>query len=574
MKVWHFLFLLITLLTNHFFLSAKTYFVDNKNSRSDNNNSGAMSSPWKTIEHAVSQVQAGDTIHVASGHYEGFTITTSGNSSSPIVLKGTHQDSVFNLGGFEFGKGVHHWIVSGFTVKEFNVWGIFIRGENHHIDLNHLTVQGGEAGIRMTWGEQGQPPYDGNVSNIRICDSKIGDCVYTAVDGSPGPCNNILLKNLEVSGAGGQNSDWGADGIAIERGDTIVVEDCFVHDNTGDGIDLNSRDFDGDAEGILIQRNIVSRNYYSGIKAWGGGNIVNNVVVDQGFVPILIGVFPGVCKILHNTVAFNMWNSDYAVRNYSFLASYPNDETHLSAEVQLTLLNNIFAFNSSDQMGGPTGLYLGEGVKLVEEGNNLYFSRDDGEIEAEFLNDEPWISREQIRNGEWTLKTNQGIGNLCLDPDFMSTYPDYDLNLAATSPAIDAGIAIDTLETDINGNPRLQGSSSDMGAIEFQISSTRVCEQSPGQFPQIYSIQNYPNPFNQNTILQFELDTRKPVEIQLFNLYGDLVYEWKQQEYEAGVHTLVYSGSDLNGHEIASGIYLFLLNLGGVKKSHKILLIR
>ena len=574
MKVWRSSFLLITLLTNPLLLSAKTYFVNNQHLQSTDNNAGTISSPWKTVEYAVSHVQAGDTVYVASGHYKGFTIASSGTASDPIVLMGTHQDSVYILGGVEIGKGVHHWIISGFTIEQFDVWGIFIRGENHHIDLNHLTVQGGEAGIRMTWGEDGQPPYDGEVSNIRITDSKIGDCVYTAVDGSPGPCKNIFLKNIDVSGAGGQNSDWGADGIAIERGDSIVVEDCFVHDNTGDGIDLNSRDFDGYAEKILIQRNIVSGNYRSGIKAWGGGNIVNNVVVDQGFVPILTGVFPGVYKIIHNTVAFNMQNPDYSTRNYAFISGYPNDDTQISANVQLTLVNNIFAFNSSDEMGGPTGLYLGEGVMLVEERNNLYFSREDGEIEAEFLIGNPWISREQIQNGEWTLKTNQGIGDLCMDPYFMSTYPDYDLNLVSSSPAIDAGIQIDTIRIDIYRSPRLQGAASDMGAIEFQKSPSQVFQENPVQLPKRYSIQNYPNPFNQSTILQFELAVRKSVKIQLFNLHGDLVYEWRQQEYSAGIHTLVYHGYDLNGHEIASGIYLFLLNLGEKKKSHKILLIR
>jgi hypothetical protein len=46
------------------------------------------------------------------------------------------------------------------------------------------------------------------------------------------------------------------------------VEDCYVHDNGGDGIDLNSRDREGYATGVIVGRNRVVRNHLNGIKLW------------------------------------------------------------------------------------------------------------------------------------------------------------------------------------------------------------------------------------------------------------------------------------------------------------------
>jgi hypothetical protein len=53
------------------------------------------------------------------------------------------------------------------------------------------------------------------------------------------------------------------------------VEDCYVHDNSGDGIDLNSRDIIGQGSGILVRRNEVVRNQMNGIKLGAGGRVQN-----------------------------------------------------------------------------------------------------------------------------------------------------------------------------------------------------------------------------------------------------------------------------------------------------------
>ncbi|OQX88650.1 hypothetical protein B6D60_01640 [candidate division KSB1 bacterium 4484_87] len=404
----------------------------------DNNDGLSPQTAWRTIDHAISQIGAGDTIQVLTGNYGNFTVNKSGRNANPIVISGIGAEQV-TVQGIEIGKNVQFVTITDMTVQGFSGWGVFVRGTNRYITFQRLKVFGGECGIHLTWGYSGQNPEDGSVSNITIENCTVANCTYTAIDGTPGPCDSLTFKDLEVYGAGisGQ-SFWGSDGIAIERGDYITVENCHVHDNGGDGIDLCSRDYSGQRQGILVRGNRVLRNRQNGIKLWAGGRMENNFLGGMGNTPVDIGAIEGTYEVINNTIACNMRDASYSVRNYAMVAAYPNDDTGVSAAIQLTMLNNIFAFNCSDQLGGPTGIYLGAGVSLVNEGYNCFFSRNDGEIQAEFVSGETWFTRQQITNGTWHSATGQGTGDFCLDPQFADC-SNFDFRLQQASSCIDTG---------------------------------------------------------------------------------------------------------------------------------------
>jgi hypothetical protein len=127
-------------------------------------------------------------------------------------------------------------------------------------------------------------------------------------------------------------------------------------------------------------------------------------------------------------------------------------------------VNNIFAFNTGPEQGSPTGLYLGEGVQLTEH-HNLYWSRDDGEIEAEFVSGrDPSFTRAEITDGTWAAFTDQGYGDVTADPLFVSGWSDVDLHLQAGSPAVDAGCTCAADSDDAEGRPR--DAAPDIGAYE------------------------------------------------------------------------------------------------------------
>ncbi|MBU1177593.1 right-handed parallel beta-helix repeat-containing protein [Patescibacteria group bacterium] len=449
--------------------TGETYHVA---STGDDSAAGTQSAPWRTLQRAADLTQAGDTVHVHEGVYnEEVAFKKSGTTSSPITFMGATNETVVVKGSLVLEKDVANTNIKNLTIQDFKVWGVTLMGGNKEINLSDLLIIGGESGIHLTYGDSDKAPQGGSVSEITIENSTIKNPQYTAVDCTPGPCDDMTFRKLEITGSGLQGEDsYGADGIAVEKGKNITVEQCYIHDNGGDGVDLNSRDREGNVSGIYVKRNRIVRNHKTGIKLWGGGKIENNAIWGQGFVPIMVGAFPGTYELLYNSIAYNMWDKSFSARNYSLLAGYPNDDTDIPAQIKLTLFNNIFAFNADSTEGGATGIYLGENVNLINESNNIYYSRDDCEIEANFINQaDPCIGRGDISDGGWTEVSGQGDQNKGLDPKFMAGWKDVDLKLKADSPAIDAGTSSQPVTIDIEGNERPEAYyPHDIGAYEYQ----------------------------------------------------------------------------------------------------------
>jgi hypothetical protein len=429
-------------------------------------NPGSAEAPWQTIQHAVDTAQPGDTVCVGGGDYsaEGeLFVSSSGGADTPVTFTATPGETV-TVSALTLNPGASYLRLVGFTVHGFRVWGVTLLGDNHHVLLSHLDVSGGEAGVRLTEGDSGEDPASGPVSDVILEDSAVRDSSATAVDCTPGPCDQAVFRRLEIYGSG-LEAGFGGDGLGLERGRDVLVEDCYIHDNGGDGIDLNSRDFAGNVSGIVVRRNTVARNHLQGIKLWAGGRMENNVVWGQGIAPVALGMHPGAYEVVNNTIAYNMYSPDYSERDYAFVAAYPNPDTGVPAAIQLTLVNNIFAFNTSPDVGdGPTGIYFGEGVQLTEH-HNLYWSREDGEIQADFVSGrDVSFMRAEMSDGTWTSVTGQGQEDVTADPLFVLDWPEVDLHLKAGSPAVDAGSTDGAPSDDAERQSR--SSAPDIGAYE------------------------------------------------------------------------------------------------------------
>ena len=345
----------------------------------DDGNSGTAEAPWRTIQQAADTSEPGDAVCIHSGTYsEEVTFTHSGTAEAPITFTAAPGETV-TVQHLFLTVGTSYLQLIGFTVRGFSDWGVDLDGDNHHIFLSHLDVAGGGSGVGMESGD------DGLVSDVILEDSVIGDHRCWAVSCGPRPCDRLTFRRLEIYGSGIECGS-GGDALAVEQGQDILVEDCYVHDNYGDGIDLNSRDEAGNVAGIVVRRNRVVRNHLNGIKLFAGGQVENNVVWGQGVAPVWLGDYPGPYEVVNNTIAYNMYSTDFGWRDYAFVAGYADPDTGASAAFDLTLVNNIFAFNTGPEVAldAPTGIYLGPRVQLTEH-HNLYWSRDDGEIEAQFV---------------------------------------------------------------------------------------------------------------------------------------------------------------------------------------------
>ncbi|MGM0375040.1 MAG: right-handed parallel beta-helix repeat-containing protein, partial [Chloroflexota bacterium] len=435
---------------------------------------GTQDQPWASFQHAADNAQPGDVICFRGGtyHTQETHLTRSGTAADPITFIAYPGEKPLLDGRNNAGEilildqHTSHVRISGFTLRGFNIWGIELSGENRHVQLDHLEIEGGEAAIRFTYGESAEsPPAEGPVEHITLEDSLVHGSQYSAVDCTPGPCNHMVIRRVEIFDTGVKgNSFYGSDGLEFARGYPVLVEDCYIHDNGGDGIDLNSRDREGNAAGVIVRRNRVVRNRLNGIKLWAGGRIENNIIWGQGNSAVWAGTFPGALDVINNTIAYNMWDPTYSERNWSLVVGYP--EEMKAPPVTLTLVNNIFAFNADPLEGGSTGIYLGPGITLEREQNNLYWSREDGEITAQFVRGhDPDFTRAEIAGGTWTKFSGQGNGNITADPLFASGWPGVDLRLQERSPAVNAGTINGAPAEDVDGLAR--DGQPDLGAREY-----------------------------------------------------------------------------------------------------------
>jgi len=81
--------------------------------------------------------------------------------------------------------------------------------------------------------------------------------------------------------------------------------------------------------------------------------------------------------------------------------------------------------------------------------------------------------------------------------------------------------------------------------------------------------QNYPNPFNPATTISYDLPVSGRVSLSLFDLYGRCVRTLVDATQEAGMHIVQLDGTDL-----ASGVYVYRLRSGAGVSTRKCLLIR
>jgi protein-S-isoprenylcysteine O-methyltransferase Ste14 len=241
---------------------------------------GTEGQPWATFQHAADSAQPGDMLCFRGGVYlvEVTHLTRSGAPEAPVTFI-AHPGETPVLDGqakatelLILDQHTSHVRISGFTLRNFTIWGMALTGENRYVQLDHLAIEGGEAGIRYTYGESAEsPPLEGPVEHITLEDSIIHGSQYSALDCTPGPCNDLVIRRVEIYNTGVIGSSfYGSDGLEIARGYPLLVEECIIHDNSGDGIDLNSRDRQGNASGVIVRRNYVMRNRLNGIKLGPG----------------------------------------------------------------------------------------------------------------------------------------------------------------------------------------------------------------------------------------------------------------------------------------------------------------
>ncbi|MBD3331510.1 T9SS type A sorting domain-containing protein [candidate division GN15 bacterium] len=86
--------------------------------------------------------------------------------------------------------------------------------------------------------------------------------------------------------------------------------------------------------------------------------------------------------------------------------------------------------------------------------------------------------------------------------------------------------------------------------------------------------QNYPNPFNATTTISFALTRRSNVTLQVYNALGQTTRTLARGIMSAGVHSIVWDGTNEHGDVVASGVYFYRLTTDNATATKKMLLLK
>ncbi|MCK4530142.1 MAG: T9SS type A sorting domain-containing protein, partial [Candidatus Marinimicrobia bacterium] len=91
-----------------------------------------------------------------------------------------------------------------------------------------------------------------------------------------------------------------------------------------------------------------------------------------------------------------------------------------------------------------------------------------------------------------------------------------------------------------------------------------------------FELKAYPNPFNPSTKISFRLEQEyyETVQLNIFSINGRLVQRYFLALNGIGNYDVVWNARDLNGENVPSGTYIYLLDLNNELHSGKITLLK
>jgi len=398
----------------------RTFYVDPAGNDAA---AGAAASPWRTLQKAANTVRAGDLVIVRAGRYAGLYLTTSGTAADPITFRGepgatvdtqnpTTQDGI-NL------EGASYVVIEGFTVTGVPRAGI--RSVLNH----HVVIRGNTGDLNGRWGILTGFSDDLLIESNVMSRSQAEHGIYVGNSGDRPVIRRNIVWGNRANGIH-MNGDVSQGGDGIISG--ALVEANTIYDNgLGGGSGINC---DG-VQSSVFRNNLLYGNHASGISLYQidaaqparNNQVLHNTIVQAADARWAINI--------QNASTGNVVRNNILYNQHSFRGSIAISADSLPGFVSDT--NVVMDRVSTD--GGNTRISL----------------------------------------AAWQSTTGQDLHSSIATPAMLFVnFAGNDYHLSTGSPARDAGATLAAVTDDLEGAPRPQGVTSDIGAYEFPGAPTPI----------------------------------------------------------------------------------------------------
>ena len=435
-------------------------------------NAGTEAAPFKTIQKAANIVNAGDTVYIRGGTYNGLVLVTkSGTAGNPIIFTNyAGETPVLDATGktsADYWNGV-------FTIRGTAT------SKTSHVRVSGLKIQNNTA--NNGFGISCYYCADSEIRNNKTYNTRISGIVV-------GYGDRVVVDGNDIEKA---NNTGEQENLSILRESSFVtVTNNVVHDNGndsggGEGIDIKQGSHD-----VLVQGNTVYNNTKVGIYVESWDKLTYNIVVDRNKIYSIgkSGVALGSeCGgplrnvTISNNLIYNNTRHGVNVGIWGDLFGQCGSPAPTPGNINgVKIVNNTIVGNGQNGINytRDTGLPVHPEFGNIYIANNLI--HDNGHKTLNF----PGCPISHNAHAEvvshYTIENNLlngtsgkprcdwgsemlGTNPLLAAPQLVSAT---DFHLTASSPAIDAGTANHAPDHDYDGLVRPMNGLWDLGAYEF-----------------------------------------------------------------------------------------------------------
>lgn len=453
-------------------VSSDSYYVSATSG--DDNNTGSIDNPWRTIQKAANSTNAGDTVYVRNGTYyeevsilnkhgtDAAWITFRPYNNEEVIVDGRNIPNRWNRGIFKITNSSYIHI-TGFKIYNSARCGFWINAKADWIRIDNNTIFNCSSNgiytetsasytitnlsfhhnivdnVNNNWSGDGGDTSEGvsfrNVQYFDIGYNQISRCGKECIDAKNGSAyGDIHHNSINTStwdddpGYFPAGNIWNHIGIYCdahnERNHHINISNNYVYGDHGYGIAVGVEKPTGSLDNIRIFNNIVNITWVS-----AKGISIGNFGIIEGEPISNISIFS-------NTVS--------TTTNYSLDIRADN----LTGSIRIE--NNVFTTYNANNATMRVKHY--DPTPLIILKNNLFYNYSG--------------PTHNLWNSAWDV--SWGEDSILADPLLT-----LDFNLSNGSPAIDNGTIV-PISYDYRGNIRPYRQEFDIGAFEYSTNTPTV----------------------------------------------------------------------------------------------------